>query len=185
MMPRRASRRSQCGVTILVVLVLLAVMLLGGLAMARMTETRTLASGNTAFREASLQAAEVGLNQAYARLRPPPPASFVEDSDAGDWYWATTQATDVNGIPVIDWTQAPEIAVGSYRVRYVVERLCSVTPLTDTLRECLVRQVPQMESSKVGHEAVDPPNARQFRVTVRVFGPKDTQTWTQALVTRG
>ena len=42
-----------------------------------------------------------------------------------------------------------------------------------------------MESSKVGHEPVDPPNARQFRVTVRVFGPKDTQTWIQSLVTRG
>ena len=136
MMPRRASRRSQRGVTILVVLVLLAVMLLGGLAMARMTETRTLASGNTAFREASLQAAEVGLNEAYALL-------------------------------------------------YVVERLCTVAVLTDTLRECLVRQVPQLESNKVGQEPVDPPNARQFRVTVRVFGPKDTQTWTQALVTRG
>ena len=69
MMPRRTFRRSQRGVTILVVLVLLAVMLLGGLAMARMTEIGTLASGNTAFREASLQASEVGLNEAYAALQ--------------------------------------------------------------------------------------------------------------------
>ena len=182
MMPRRASRRSQRGVTILVVLVLLAVMLLGGLAMARMTETRTLASGNTAFREAALQAAEVGLNEAYALLQV---AGFAEDSNAGNWYWATPQAQDAAGIPTIDWTQAPELTVGSYRVRYVVERLCTVAVLTDTLRECLVRQVPQLESNKVGQEPVDPPNARQFRVTVRVFGPKDTQTWTQALVTRG
>ncbi len=182
MMPSKASRRSQRGVTILVVLVLLAVMLLGGLAMARMTETRTLASGNTAFREASLQASEVGLNEAYALLQP---ATFAEETDAGNWYWATPQALDAAGIPTIDWSLAPELTVGSYRVRYVVERLCTVAPVTDTLRECLVRQVPQMESNRVGPEPVDPPNARQFRVTVRVFGPKDTQTWTQALVTRG
>ena len=182
MMPRRTFRRSQRGVTILVVLVLLAVMLLGGLAMARMTETRTLASGNTAFREASLHASEVGLNEAYAALQA---VGFVEDSNAGNWYWATPQPLDAAGIPTIDWSLAPELTVGSYRVRYVVERLCTVAALTDTLRECLVRQVPQMESSKVGHEPVDPPNARQFRVTVRVFGPKDTQTWTQSLVTRG
>lgn len=182
MMQRRASSRSQRGVTILVVLVLLTVMLLGGLAMARMTETRTLASGNTAFREASLQASEVGLNEAYAALQA---AGFTEDSNAGTWYWATTQATDTAGIPTIDWTQAPELTVGSYRVRYAVDRQCAVNPVTDTLRQCLVRQVPQMESNKVGQESVDPPNARQFRVTVRVFGPKDTQTWTQSLVTRG
>ncbi len=182
MMPRRASRRRQRGVTILVVLVLLAVMLLGGLAMARMTATRTLASGNTAFREASLMAAEVGLNEAYALLRA---TGFVENSNAGNWYWATPQAQDSAGIPTVDWNLAPELAVGSYRVRYVVERLCTVAAVTNTLRECLVRQVPQMESNKVGQEQVDPPNARQFRVTVRVLGPKDTQTWTQSLVTRG
>lgn len=182
MMPRRPSRRGQRGITILVVLVLLAVMLLGGLAMARMTETRTLASGNTAFREASLQASEVGLNEAYAALQA---AGFSENADVGNWYWATPQAADAAGIPTIDWSLAPELTVGNYRVRYVVERLCTAASVTNTLRECLVRQVPQTESSKVGQEQVDPPNARQFRVTVRVFGPKDTQTWIQSLVTRG
>jgi len=182
MMRRRPSGRPQRGVTIVVVLVLLSVMLLGGLAMARMTETRTLASGNTAFREVSLQASEVGLNDAYAAIRM---AGFDEDSDTGGWYWATTQGADAAGIPSVNWNTAPEITVGSYRVRYVVERLCSAAPVAHTLRECLVRQVPQMESNKAGQESVDPPNARQFRITVRVFGPKDTQTWTQSLVTRG
>lgn len=185
MMPRTPSLRSQRGVTILVVLVLLAVMLLGGLAMARMTETRTLASGNTAFREATLQVSEVGVNEAYASLQA---AGFAEDGNAGNWYWATTQAVDAHGIPTgpnVDWNLAPQLTVGSYRVSYVVERLCTVTPLTDTLRECLVREVPQMVSNKVGQEPLDPPNARQFRITVRVLGPKDTQTWIQSLVTRG
>jgi type IV pilus assembly protein PilX len=183
MMQRRSSHRAQRGVTILVVLVLLSVMLLGGLAMARMTETRTLASGNTAFREASLQATEVGLNEAYAALRV---VGFAEDDDAASWYWATAQPADADAIPKdIIWDDAPEIVVGNYRVRYVVERLCTVTPVTSTLRECLVRQVPQMESNKAMQESVDPPNARQFRVTVRVTGPKDTQTWIQSLVTRG
>ena len=46
-------KRPQRGMTMLVVLVLLSVMLLGGLALARITETSTLASGNAAFREAS------------------------------------------------------------------------------------------------------------------------------------
>jgi hypothetical protein len=63
--------------------------------------------------------------------------------------------------------------------------MCTTAPVTDTLRQCLVRQVPQQESSRVGAEAVDPPNARQFRITVRILGPKDSETWVQTLVTRG
>lgn len=180
---RRLARRAQRGVTMLVVLILLSVMLLGGLALARMTETGTFASGNNAFREASLHASEVGINTAYAAVRAL--TGVTEEVSAGNWYWATTQAADANGIPNVAWDAAPEVVVGSYRVRYVVERLCTVTPVTDTLNQCLVRQVPQLESTRVGHESVDPPNARQFRITVRILGPKDAETWVQTLVTKG
>ncbi|MBL8343040.1 MAG: hypothetical protein JNL30_16355 [Rubrivivax sp.] len=175
--PRGATR----GVTTLVVLVLMSVMVLGGLALARMTETGTLASGNNASREVSLQASEVGINTAFAAVR----ALAGEEVNSGNWYWATQQAGDAYGIPNVAWASAPEVAVGSYSVRYVVERMCNTAPVTDTLRQCLVRQVPQQESSRVGAEAVDPPNARQFRITVRILGPKDSETWVQTLVTKG
>ena len=71
----------QRGVTMLVVLVLLSVMLLGGLARARMTEVGALASGNSAYREASLQASEVGLNTAYEAVK----ALSNEETQAGAW----------------------------------------------------------------------------------------------------
>ena len=174
-------KRSQQGVTMLVVLVLLSVMLLGGLALARLTEIGTLASGNSAYREASLQASEVGLNTAYARVR----AITDENTNLTGWYWSTIQAADANGIPTVTWASAPEVVVGNYSVRYVAERMCNTAPLTDTLRQCLVRQVPQIESNRVDREAVDPPNSRQFRLTVRVTGPKNTETWIQSLVTKG
>ena len=171
----------QRGVTMLVVLVLLSVMLLGGLALARMTEVGALASGNSAYREASLQASEVGLNTAYEAVK----ALSNEETQAGAWYWPTMQGADTAGIPNVSWTSAPQIAVGSYSVRYVVERMCNTAPVSNTLRQCLVKQEPQLESASYGKEAPDPPNARQFRITVRVFGPKDTQTWVQSLVTKG
>lgn len=174
-------RRTQQGVTMLVVLVLLSVMLLGGLALARITEIGTLASGNSTYREASLQASEVGLNTAFAAVR----AIVAEDSAVAGWYWPTMQALDANGVPNVDFDSAPEVVVGNYSVRYVAERMCNVTPVTDTLQQCLVKQVPQVESNKAGEESIDPPNSRQFRVTVRVTGPKDTQAWVQSLVTKG
>jgi type IV pilus assembly protein PilX len=169
------------GVTMLVVLVLLSVMLLGGLALARITEVGTLASGNTAFREASLQASEVGLNTAYLAVR----GLADEDAAAGNWYFPTMQLTDAQGVPQVGFDAAPEVVVGPYSVRYVVERLCTVTPVTNALQQCLVRQAPQLESAKSDSESLDAPNSRQFRITVRVHGPKNTQTWIQSLVTKG
>lgn len=174
-------RSAQRGVTMLVVLMLMVVMALGGMALARMTEVGTMASGNSAFREASLQASEVGVNTAYMAVR----ALANEDTDTGAWYWATIQAADTAGLPTISWSAAPEVVVGVYSVRYVAERMCNVTPVTATLRQCLVKQVPQTESARVGQDTLDPPNSRQFRITVRVTGPKDTETWVQSLITKG
>lgn len=173
--------RCQRGVTMLLVLLLLSVMLIGGMALARITEIGSLAAGNASYREASLQASEVGLNTAYAAVR----AVVDEETNAAGWYWATIQPSDLVGIPTVNWAAAPEITVGIYSVRYVAERMCNTTPVTSALRQCLVRQAPQIDSSKFGQEPLDPPNSRQFRITVRVTGPKDTQTWVQSLVTKG
>jgi len=175
------SIRCQRGVTMLLVLLLLSVMLIGGMALARITEIGSLAAGNSSYREASLQASEVGLNTAYAAVR----AVVDEETNAANWYWATIQTGDAAGIPNVNWAAAPELTAGVYSVRYVAERMCNTTPVTSTLRQCLVRQAPQIDSSKFGQEPLDPPNSRQFRITVRVTGPKDTQTWVQSLVTKG
>lgn len=176
-------RTKQRGIAMLVVLILMSVMLLGGLALARITETSTLAAGNSAYREASLQAAEVGLNTAYMATRAITAAT--EDDSIAGWYWSTMQPTDAGGIPTVNFNTAPEVLVGSYSVRYVVERMCDTAVMTDAMRQCLVRQIVQPNSARAGEELVDPPNSRQFRITVRVNGPKDTQTWAQMLVTKG
>lgn len=178
--PRLA--RAQRGVTILVVLMLLAVMLLGGAALARLSEVGTLATGNVAFHEAAVQASEVGLNTAFAAVR----ALTNEDTAITTWYSPTEVAKDTSGLPTgIDWTTAPEVTVGPMSVRYVAERACTASPVTNVLRQCLVRQEPVEPTSKTDVDPIDPPNSRQFRITVRVSGPKGTQTFVQSLVTRG
>ena len=180
-------KRSEQGVTMLVVLVLLSVMLLGGLALARMTEIGTLASGNAGYREASVQASDVGLNTAFAAVRA---LADEHTATAGSWYWNTPQA-DLNGdgIPDVDFDAAPSLTVGPYDVRYVVERMCFNLPLVDPLRQCLVRQeLPEGPSSvDPTKEKIDPVNSRQFRVTVRVkqTNDKGVETWVQSLLTKG
>lgn len=180
--PPTIGRRGQRGVTILVVLVLLTVMMLGGLALARMTEVGTLAAGNAAYREASLQASEVGLNEVFALVR----AVGDENIAVDTWYRPTTLATDASGLPVVDWNALPELTVGQFSVRYVADRICEgALPVAEPLRQCLVKQLPQLGSADYSKEKLDPPNAKQFRVTIRVTGPKNTQTWVQSMVTKG
>ena len=174
-------RRSERGMTMVVVLILMTVMLLGGLALARMTEVGTLASGNAAFREASLACSEVGANTAFVALQ----ALTNENQNNGGWYFAQTQPVDANGVPTVNFDAAPEVVVGAYSLRYVVDRVCTgALPVIDPLRQCLVKQVPQLESA-TDREKPDPPTARQFRITVRVTGPKDTRAWVQVLAHKG
>lgn len=182
-MSRGRAVRWQRGATMLVVMVLMTVMLLGAIGMARHVEVGTVAAGNSAFRDVSLQVSEVGLNTAFRAVRDMPFAG--EDLDAAAWYWATPRTEDAVGLPDVNWNAAPEVVVDAYRVRYVVERMCQATPVTDALRECLVRQVQVLGSARAEEEALDPPNSRQYRVTVRVTGPRGTTVFTQALVTKG
>lgn len=165
----------------LVVLMLLSVMLMGGLSLARMTELGTLVSGNVTAKEASIQASEVGLNTAFAAVQ----ALAGEEASSGSWYFATIQPTDTFGLPNVTWDSVPEVTVGRFSVRYVAERMCTTAPVTNTLSQCLVKQIPQPNSLKDGEEQIDPPNSRQFRITIRVTEAKGTQTWIQSLVTKG
>lgn len=180
----RAHRAPARGVTILVVLVLLSVMLLGGLALARMTEIGSMAAGNASYREAALQASEIGLNEVFAQLRD---AGVVPDENVavGSWYQPSVTGTDADGLPNVNWDAMPEMVIGQYRVRYFADRICEAAKPVDPLRECLVKQLPQLASADFNKEKLDPPNAKQFRVTIRVTGPKGTQTWVQSMVTKG
>lgn len=181
MRPRLAPAPRPRGNAILLVMVLLAVMTAGALSMARIAEVGTMAGGNVVNSDAAMQASEVGLNTAFAAVR----RLADENTAVAGWYWPTSQQLDAAGIPAVAWDAAPAVAVGQFSVAYVVERMCRVTPVTDPMRECLLRQEPKVESNRAGAERLDPPTSHQYRITVRTTGPKDTQVWTQSLVTRG
>ncbi len=184
----KANPQCQRGVTMVVVLVLLTVMLLGALAMARHLDSATVAAGNTAMRDSAIQASEVGLNQAFRAVQDL--ADFAaENTAAGNWYWPTPQAADGAGLPQINWDNARAITtpIENHNVRYVVERLCNVAAVTDPMRECLVRlpTTTATNSAKDQEDQLESISSRQFRITVRVVGPRNTTVFIQSLVTRG
>lgn len=183
--------RAQRGMTMIVVLVLMAAMLLGGLAMAKITESGLMVSGNLSIKERAIQASEVGVNTAFRQIQ----ALSSEDTDAGNWYFASMRNLSPDGLPAnVDWDKVPSLDVGTantasgFKVQYVVERLCSVATVTDAESQCLLKQVDDKQnpsSAKAGVEALDPPSGKQYRVTVRVSGDRNTLTVVQTLVTRG
>lgn len=179
----RTQRKQQRGVTMLVVLILLTVMLLGGLALARMTEVGTLAAGNAAFRESAVQASEVGINTAFASVA----ALTNENTDQGNWYRASTLADDASGLPTIDFETVAQVAVGAYTARYVIDRQCTgAMPVADPMRQCLVKVDidPDKPETNDPSKKVDPPTTTQYRITARITGPKDTRVWVQSLVNK-
>lgn len=180
----RGGRGGQRGVTVLVVLILLSVLLLGGLSLARMTGAGTLVAGNVMLKEQALQASEIGINTAYAAVQALTTSQLGDDT--GGWYFAAERAPDADGLPTgVDWDGAAAATLngsGGYTVRYVVERVCATAAPADIPSECLLKlvDIPVKDAS-----GLTPPMAQQFRVTVRVTGPKDTRTYVQALITRG
>jgi type IV pilus assembly protein PilX len=178
------SRQRQQGVAALVVLVLLTVMLLGSLTFARVTEVGTLASGNVAFKERALQASTIGINTAFAAINTMPSSQ----QNIGGWYFASARPLTAEGLPQgIDWAVAATTPMdGAYQASYVVERMCVIANVTNPQRECLYKQAQVEASGKVPPDGggLDPPTGEQFRVTVRVTGPRNTLTFAQVLTTR-
>lgn len=169
----------QRGVSLLIVLVVLAVTLVGSLAMLRSGEVSALVAGNVSFREAATQASDIGIADAAKALD----VMANPDTSVANVYFATRQPEDVDGLPTsISWSSVPSAAVGNYTVQHVVDRLCQVTPVTDPTGTCMVRDSESAGSNKAGSLAYKNPASVYYRITVRVIGPKGTAAYVQALV---
>lgn len=190
-------KANEKGSSLLIVLVLLTVMALGALSLARVTHASTTIAGNMAFKAAALQASEVGLADAFARLQALSPAEV--NTDKAGWYFATAKQLDNVGLPclVVDssgkcttplnWTAAASGTVpGGYTVRYAVERMCTGTmPVSEENLQCFVKRIAAGGSAKAGAEKIDAPAAVQYRITAYVLGPKGTQSFVQVMATKG
>ena len=170
---------TQRGVALLIVLVVLAIALVGSLAMLRSGEVSALVAGNVSFREAATQATDIGIADAAKALDVQ--ANF--DNNIANTYFATRQPEDAYGIPTtINWSSVPTMAVGNYTVQHIIDRLCQVSPVTDPTASCMVRDSESAGSNKAGSLAYKNPASIYYRITVKVVGPKSTAAYVQALV---
>jgi type IV pilus assembly protein PilX len=173
--------KRQDGVSLILVMVVMVVLMLGALAAVRSNETAALTAGNSAFREATKQAADVGVAAGFAYI------STLASPDTGvsNQYFNKRQTEDSYGMPsTVDWSKVASASIQNYNIQWVVERMCSVSPVTDSINQCITDSQPASGSNKLGAEAYTAPATTVYRVTVRTTGPKNAESYTQALMSR-
>jgi len=180
-MKRLPGMRPQQGASLIIVVILLVVLMISALALVRSSETVGAVAGNVAFKQAATEAGDVGIAAANGWLA----ALANADAAAAGVYYATRQNVDGYGLPTIDWALIPETAVNAFKVQYVVERLCQgPLPVASVTAQCLTAQDQQSGSKKVGSPSYSGNTAVYYRVTVRVKGPRNSESFVQSLLSK-
>ena len=195
----------QRGVVLFIALIALVALTLAGIALMRSVDTGNVIAGNLAFKQATLQASDLGTEAALSAL-----TNIINTHlDADCWacaadttgvYYATmrwvnpttgvlTTAADAYPPPLgtpIDWTTVPTVPTTAvdYKVQYVIDRLCHGPPIpvTDIPGQC-ISSVPLGGGTFTANGIVfASATAVYYRVTVRVTGPRNTVSMVQTML---
>lgn len=196
------------GAVLAVVLIVLVIMMLGAASLMRSVDTSALLSGNLAFKRLSVNTASVGLNAAFDMIKKPDFVSYA-DSDEGcnaaatdpscthrsKWiamnYSPRLLEADASGVPLIMKGTTPAMdsifgtrnksVVEGNTIRFLIERMCTDYGASDE-KKCSVSD----RVERGGTYRYDKPGTISlplYRVTVRVDGLRNTQTYAQAIMT--
>jgi len=196
---RMAASGSACGprarmrgVVLMVALIALVILSLGAIALVRAIDADSGMAGNFAFREASASAADIGLAQAVAAF----PGLGNLDVDApGTGYFASVATLGAPAPALARWNgltcrDPASVSVASvsctdtsqYRMQVLIERLCTIKPVTDPLAQCVTGDVADTGSKKSNAPDLGVDTLIQYRVSVRVRGPRNAESLVQMLV---
>lgn len=188
----RAHARAQRGVVLMIALIVLVALTLAGLSMVRTADTGVIIAGNLSFRQSAAQALDVAVDAAIRGL--PATLTFSGTADPGKYFPTSLPTDSVTGLPVgVDWTSANVVnstAIPSgYTVRYIVERLCRVDiPAgineNDLDKWCNTEKGAELKSYKFGEEDLGQKRKIHYNITVKVEGPRNTETYARALVSK-
>lgn len=181
----RGAMTRQRGTVLMFALILIAVLLLAGIALMRSVSTSNIIAGNLAFQQSAVNAADRGVEAAVAWLEGA--ASLTANSTA-DGYYASRQdpAAGQSWDDFFSTLTARSLAEdgAGNTVSYVIHRLCN-SPGTPAYPGCSWPPVDTGSSgNSYGAGVVALASIRQvyYRITVRVRGPRNTTALVQAVV---
>lgn len=187
MRPRNRRERGSALILVIVVLGVLTVAMAG---VVRSTNTSARTAGNIAFKQAATQVGEVALAAAEAyvdtfAVSTSTDATAAANVAVANRYFATMQPTDASDIPTtVTWANVPTTAVNGYQVQWVVERMCDAAVPVDPTTNCMNLQSMQQGSQRAGSPSYSAAPSIYFRLTARVTGPRDTESFVQSAVSR-
>jgi Tfp pilus assembly protein PilX len=176
----RATR--QRGGSLIITLIAMLVLMVGAVSLLRSTDVANAIAGNAATKQAAVEAADVGLQAAAVTMS----GMTNFDTNVAGRYFATQQAVDANGLLAVDWSGVATQQVGSFQVQYLIDRLCDAPlPVTDSAAQCSIAPVAgQSSSRRVGAPLYLPKPPVYFRVTARVVGPRNSESYILAVVSK-
>jgi Tfp pilus assembly protein PilX len=177
------SRRRQSGVVLFIALIVLVAMTLAGIAIMRSVDTGVAISGNVAFKQSTLSAADRGIDDAFTFLTKNITSGVLNNNYDGNAYYAkVTDPPDWSDDGV--WADAHAMGEddAGNTVSYMIHRMCDGAGLYSGVN---CAQTPRTggevgnSQAILGNQFTSPPIV-YFRVTVRVDGPRKTMSIVQS-----
>lgn len=180
------------GVVLLIALIVLVAMSLAGVGLMRSVDTSTVIAGNFANKQSTVQAVDAGIEAAFEAIFARVSANSMTELAANSYY-PVLQALGIDGAPAaVEWEAAPSVdltAVAGSRAQYVIERMCALTaggmvPATDaeTAASCITEPADVPPCVRTPCTPWTASQKLNYRVTVRVVGPRKTVTLAQSVL---
>ncbi len=203
-LPRTHSK--QKGVVLLITLIMLVAMTLAAIALMRSVDTTNLVAGNLSFQQASVDAADIGTEQAIAYLyntvtsanttcdgtnpATPCPNGYKSFHQP---FWNPLQRikpweTFWNSIISVTGVQALTNPPPGYSGAYVIEAMCTAPrqvncALASSTTSSTVPQGQDMGSTTQSFQnQVVTSTVHYYRITTRVVGPRNSVGYVQAMI---
>lgn len=188
-------RAGQQGMVLLVALVVLVAIMIAGIAMMRSVDTATLVAGNLAFEQAATNAADKGVEQAIAMLQAKSASNALDNNDPTSGYFASLRSSD-NPSAGQSWQQFwdANLAAAAYdagtdqfgnHIYYVVHRQCANAMPPGAGGQCVASPAVTTatgNSQEAGEIELQAASQIYYRITVRVSGPRRTESYVQSFV---
>ena len=196
-------RASQGGTILIIALIVLVAMTLAGIATMRSVDTATITAGNIGLRQASVNAADQGIQAGVAWLTANLGPTLVNDNHqpgtASKGYFSSVPASDPDWNNLLNWSEAGQLNngnpdAGGNVVFFLIHRLCPV-PNCDTSATC-GSNPPNICASTLSTAALTGQGSDQtrpldshtqvpathYRVTAKAVGPRNSISIVQSLV---
>ncbi len=196
--PRRPSMpRRQEGIIVVFTLLAVVLLLIASVALVRSFDTSLSLAGNMAFKRDLVNQSERAIAKAIAAVSIGGALATDTTRQANSLtnnYFATTLASEAHGIPnvLIDdsaWATAGLSATADINdstsgvnVRYVIDRLCLAGTVASSTVSCAISALGADKGGTIWIKRAGGSSLPVYRISVRVTGPRNTQTYVQASI---